>query len=219
MKDFKVVVLGSLLAALAAAAYGAPRCSNGLAPKLSGDVFSPVECSTAALSAVALPDLPVSTSKDAKTSLKDLDGRWEGGLVHALGRYAFLLTVKTRWGGKTELTLDIKELQFRDRVTDRLALLPGKVRGSYEAVMTSSLAPQASLSGGAVIGALGRPESPTDAANARQLDLLFVNGAAHRIFLNMMGRNELRVRAYSAVPGAPLQKFETILARSKREAL
>jgi hypothetical protein len=219
MKDLKVALLGSLLAGLAAAAYGAPRCSNGQPPKLSGDAFSPVECSTAALSAAALPDVPVASSKDAKTSLKDLDGRWEGGLVHALGRYAFLLTVKTSWGGKTELTLDIKELQFRERLTDRLALVPGKVRGVYEAVLTSSLAPNASLNGGAVIGAPGRPESPKDAQNARQVDLLFANGASHRIFLTVMGKNELRLRAYSAVPGAPLQTFETILARSKREAL
>jgi hypothetical protein len=217
MKELKIAVLAAALAA--ASAQAAPRCYNGQAPKLSGDAFSPVECSSKTLTAVALPDLPVSSSNDAKTSLKDLDGRWEGGLVHGIGRYAFLLTVKTSWGGKTALTLDIKELQLRERLTDRLALVPGKVRGSYEAVLTSSLAPDASLSGGAVIGALGQPESPKDAETARQMDLLFVNGAAHRIFLNVMGKNELRVRAYSAVPGAPLQKFETILARSKREAL
>lgn len=214
MKVPKIAVLAALLAAAAAPLLAAPRlCGNGFPPKLSGDLFSPAECSTKTLTTAALPGTPV---RDGGPGLKDLDGRWEGTLIHALGRYELLLEVKTGWGGKAELILSLKELQFRDRVTDRLALAPAKGRGAYEAVLTSSVVPEASLKGTAAFGSA----APAETGEAdRQADLAFSNGAAHRVVFALKGKTEMRVRAFSAIPGAPLQKFELVLTKTKREKL
>lgn len=215
-------------AALTAAAvplFAAPRlCQNGLPPSLSGDLFAPVECSTAAKASVLLPGLPVAREgKEVKLDLKDLEGRWEGELNHALGRYEVLLTVKNSWGGKAALTLDLKERQFRDRLTDRLALAAGKERGVYEAVLTSSAAPEAALKGGAILGDAPRGESAAPGAKApppdRQADLTFVNGAVHRVHFALKDKSVMRVRAFSGIPGAPLQTFELELKKTKRESL
>lgn len=213
----------SLAALLAASASAAPRlCQNGLPPTLSGDLFAPVECSTAAKPAAALPGLAaVLPAKDAGAGLKEAEGRWEGTLIHALGRYELLLTVKSGRGGRGELILEMKEQQFRDRLTDRLALVPGKPRGVYEAVLTTTIAPEASLKGGLILGTAVPPESPDGkpVTPDRQLDVTFANGAVHRAYFAVKDKSVLRVRAFSAVPGAPLQKFEVELTKTKRESL
>jgi hypothetical protein len=218
MKSLGLAVLAALMSA-AVPLLAAPRlCSNGLPPALSGDLFAPVECSTATRPTALLPGLPVvREGKDVKTDLKELEGRWEGSLIHALGRYEVLLTVKSGWTGKAALTLDLKELQFRERLTDRLTLVPGKPRGVYEAELTSTAAPEASLKGGAILGAAVPPDpaSPTD----RQAEFTFANGAFHRVYFAVKDKAVLRVRAFSAIPGAPLQKFEVELTKTKREAL
>lgn len=218
MRSFEFAVLAALMSA-AVPLLAAPRlCSNGQPPALSGDLFAPVECSTATKPTALLPGLPVvREGKDVKTDLKELEGRWEGSLIHALGRYEVLLTVKTSWTGKAALTLDFKELQFRERLTDRLSLVPGKPRGVYEAELTSTAAPEASLKGGAILGAAVAPDaaSPAD----RQAELTFANGAVHRVYFAVKDKAVMRVRAFSAIPGAPLQKFEVELTKTKREAL
>ncbi len=223
MKDLKTAFLGTFLAAAASPLLAAPRlCSNGLLPQLSGDAFSPVECSTTTKSTALLPDLPLRPGSAAKTDLRDLDGRWEGNLVHALGRYELLLTVKSSWGGKTELTLDMNELQFHQRLTDRMSLVPAQERGAYKAVLTTTMAAEASLKGVARIGAAAGIELSTATARTpveRQMDMLFANGAAHRILFSAQGKDALRLQAFSAIPGAPLQKFELVLTRTKRESL
>lgn len=228
MKDLQIVVFAALMAAAAAPPLLAqPKlCANGLPPRLSGDMFVPVECSTATKTAPFLPSLPVLPVKGAKTDIRDLDGRWEGTLIHALGRYALLLTVKTGWTGKAEATLEMKELQFRERLTDRLSLRPGKKSGDYAAVMTVSSLPDASLEGQAVIGAAPTTvEVSTAAAKSsqppteRQIDVTFSNGAAYRIIFSLKGKDEISVLTFSAIPGARLQKLETVLTRTKRESL
>lgn len=226
MNSLKLAVL-SVLTAVAAAAplLAAPRlCANGLPPALSGDLFAPVECSTSTKPTALLPGMPVvREGKDVKTDLKELEGRWEGSLIHALGRYEVLLTVKPGRGGKAELTLDLKELQFRERLTNRLSLVPGKPRGTYETELTSTAAPESSLKGGAILGAAvppaaASPEAPAPSAD-RQAEFTFANGAVHRVYFAVKDKSALRVRAFSAVPGAPLQKFEVELTKTKREAL
>lgn len=226
MKSLKLAVLSVLTAASAAAPlFAGPRlCANGLPPALSGDLFAPVECSTVTKPTAMLPGLPVvREGKNVKTDLKELEGRWEGSLIHALGRYAVLLTVKSGWTGKASLTLDLKELQFRERLTDRLTLVPGEPRGVYEAELTSTAAPEASLKGGAILGAAVPPEAASLGAAApaadRQAELTFANGAVHRVYFAVKDKAVLRVRAFSAVPGAPLQKFEIELTKTKRETL
>lgn len=223
MKEIKIAVLGAVLTAAAAPLLAGPRlCGSGVPPRLSGDAFSPVECSTTTLPVALLPGLPARRTKSSKTDLRDLEGRWEGSLSHALGRYDLLLTIKTSWRGRTEVRLDTKELQFRDRLTDRLSLVQTKERGVYEAVMTTTLAPEASLAGKAVLGEAAGPEAEA-AAKApipdRQADLTFANGAVHRIVFALKDRAEMRVRAFSGVPGAPLQTMEIVLTKTKREEL
>ncbi|MBI5247675.1 MAG: hypothetical protein HY923_10875 [Elusimicrobia bacterium] len=218
------LLIAALCALPAAPLLAAPRCSTGRAPQLSGDAFSPVECSSVTKPSAMLPGAPVVTKGDGiKNDLRDLDGRWEGTMIGGLGRYALLLTVKTTWSGKAELVLDSKELQFRDRVTDKLALVSGKGRGGYDMVLSASLAPQASLKGTAVIGGAAMPSLSTGTAKApppdRQADLTFANGAVHRIYFALKGKDEMRVRAFSGIPGAPLQTFEFVLTRTKRESL
>jgi len=217
MRHLKIAALALLLAAAAAPLMAGPRlCSSGLPPALSGDLFSPAECSTATKTTALLPGPPVTREgKDVKTDLKDLEGRWEGQLIHALGRYELLLTVKTSWRGRSELTLDLKELQFRERLTDRLSLVPAKERGAYAATMNTSVVPEASLKGSAVIGSAPGAEGQAD----RQADLSFANGAVHRIVFALKDKTEMRVRAFSGVPGAPLQTFELVLTKTKREEL
>ena len=172
---------------------------------------------------MALPGSSAARAKGANPGLKDLDGRWEGVLFHALGRYELLLTVKTGWGGKTELTLDLKEKQFHERLTDRLALVPGKERGTYEATLTSSLVPGGELKGITGLGTVEPASLSTSTAKApsteRQADIALSNGAAHRIIFALDEKSGLKVRAFTAIPGAPLQKFEVVLTRTKRETL
>ncbi len=217
MKKIQIAVLALAASAAAVPLLAAPRlCGNGRPAALSGDLFSPAECSSTTLKTAALPGEAPLTGKNARTGLKDLDGRWEGNLNYALGRYELLLTVKTGWGGKADLTLELKELQFHQRLTDRLTLVPAKENGRFEAVMTTSLLPDAALNGGAIIGeSTGTARTP----GMRQTDLLFTNGAAHRAVFTLRGKDELQLRVLSAIPGAPLQDYEISLTRTKREAL
>lgn len=210
MKDLRFVVLGAALAAAAAPIFAAPRrCANGFEPTLSGDAFSPVQCSTT-MTVAALTGVPARVVSGAKTDLKDLAGRWEGMLIHALGRYELLLTVTTHWRGKAELTLALKEQQFRERLRDRLDLAPERGPGLYDAELTTDRAPGLALKGRLALGTM---------PDGRQADLIFANGAAHRLYFQLKGQNELRVRSVSAVPGAPLQSLETVLHRTKRQSL
>jgi len=219
MKDLKIAVLGAVLAAAAGPLFAAPRaCRDGRPVRVSGDAFAPIDCSTTTHAAAALPFLPMQPVKDAGAVLRELDGRWEGNLIHALGRYDALLTVKAGRRGKAEVALELKELQFRERLTHRLSLVAGKEPGAYEAALTTASVPDAALKGGALVGASAAPaEAP--AAPERQIDLLFENGASHRIFFTTGGKDELRVSGFSAIPGAPLKKYELTLKRTKREAL
>ncbi len=225
MTRLKTAVLGVALAALAAPLFAAPKCGVGVTPRLTGDLFSPVECSTVTKTALLIPgQAVVFEGAEVKTNLRDLDGRWEGTLIQGLGRYSVLLTVKTAWSGKTELILDAKELQFRERITDKLVLKPAKGKGVYEAVLTTSVYPEGSLSGQAVIGAGVLPAIAAGTKAPvpdRQADLILSNKAIQRAYFTFMGKakNELRVRLYASIPGAPLQMFEITLTRTKRETL
>ncbi|UPT75307.1 MAG: hypothetical protein M0D55_06325 [Elusimicrobiota bacterium] len=168
-----------------------------------------MQCSTATKPAPALPGRPPVPVADAKKALRELEGRWEGTFAHALGRYNAVLTIKTGWSGKTEATLDLLELQFREKLTDKLVLKPAK--DGWDAVWTSSIAPEASLQGTL---ALGDERVEGTAAAGRQADLSFVNGASHRIAYRIAGK-DLEVAVASAVPGAPPQTLRAVFTRKK----
>ena len=115
----------------------------------------------------------------------------------------------------------MKELQFHERLSDRLTLIPAKDRGAYEATLTTTIVPDTSLSGSAQIGAAVPPRYAAGKALPadRQANLTFSNGAVHRVYFALKTKSEMRVRAFSAIPGAPLQKFELVLKKTKRAAL
>ena len=207
----RTIALALLLSSSAAAAAAPRKCLQGNEPRLSGDAFAPVECSTAPAAALPLPGEPVAPAADAKAFLKKHAGRWEGVVIHGLGRYQVLLALKTGWGGKAELVLKAKEMQFRTRVEDALALVPSKPAGAYSARLTSDQAPAASLAGELRVGAAAEDGS-------RALELVFQNGASHRLSVRPTA-DGLAVSAASAIPGAPLQRLETTLVRSERDAL
>lgn len=203
----KRLLLAVLLPALAAAAAPAPRkCASGADPRLSGDAFAPVECSTVTKPAPALPGVPADPKGGAPLTLKDLSGRWEGSVIHAIGRYELALTVTTHWGGKAELDLAMKEMQFHEKIADRLTLTPAKKSGGYDAVWTSDAATGPELKGRLTLG--GTPL-------ARAADLVFANGAAHRFAFAFKSKDELKVAVWSSIPGAPPQQLETVLRRAK----
>ncbi len=216
MKDSNIAVCAALmLIAGKASLFAATRlCGNGLPPQLTGDVFSPVECAMTTMPPPLLPGLPVRPCVDSKIPLSSLNGLWIGNIIHSLGRYQLLLTIKTSWTGKLTMTLDIKELQLHERLSHQLRLVPTKECGAYKATLTTTLAPEASLTGNALIG-----EASTQDPLSRQADLVFANGAAHRILFSVRGNDELSLRAYSAIAGAPLQKFEATLTRTQRKTL
>lgn len=219
-----MIKLLALAAVLSSAALAAPpKCSNGRPARLNGDAFLPVECSTAAKAAPALAGAPAADVKDAPADFKALEGRWEGSFAHALGRYDAALTVKTSWGGKAELTLDLTELQFRDKFTDVLSLKPAKGRGVYEAVLTSSKAPETSLKGTLRLGAdpsflavAASTGTARPVAAARQADLAFENGAAHRVVFSLRGKDALEAAWSMAIPGAPAQGLRLSLRRAAK---
>lgn len=218
----KLLALAVVLPAAAALAAG-PKCSDGRAARLNGDAFSPVDCSTTTKPVPALPGAAAAESADVPADLKALEGRWTGSFAHALGRYDAVLTVKTSWGGKADLTFDLTELQFHQKLTDVLALKPAKGRGAYDAELTTTLAPGASLKGALKLGVepSGVPVAvSTGAAKAppplRQADLTFANGAAHRVGFRLEDKDSLTAFWFMSVPGAPPQKLRLSLRRAAK---
>lgn len=219
-----MIKLLALAVALSSAAFAAaPKCSDGRAPRLNGDAFSPVDCSSTTKAVPGLPGVAGVESKDVPADLRALEGRWTGSFPHALGRYQAALTVKTSWSGKADLTFELTELQFHEKLTDTLALKPAKGRGAYEAVLGTSLAPGPSLKGALKLGAeqTGTPVAvSTAAAKApaprRQADLVFENGASHRVIFELKGKDALEAYWASSIPGAPSQRLLLSLTRAAK---
>lgn len=198
----------ALCLSMPASAQGA-KCRLGNEPRLSGDFFAPVECSTAALKVESLPLPPVEADKRA--SLKELAGRWEGAAVAGFGRYELLLTLeKPSWTGSTRATAKLKELQFRER-QGHVIELSSRGRNRWALELKSEALPGRALEGKATLGA-------DEKTGERRFDAVFDNGARHVALLRLEGE-ELKVRLWSAVPGAPPRELETVLRRSTRESL
>lgn len=204
----------TLLLALAPAAAAAPSCSNGLEPRLTGDLFTPAECSSDVVKAPELGVPPAAAS--AKTRLKELEGRWEGSAVIGFGRYEMLAELRTRWSGKGTATLKLKELQLRQRSGLSLALAPAK-GGRYALELAADQVPGKTLAGEAVLGVAA--SSAAAAAAPRQADLTFANGAVYRVRWTPKGPDALDAHVWTAVPGAPPRDFEVALKRTARESL
>ncbi|HXT00603.1 MAG TPA: hypothetical protein VN915_08015 [Elusimicrobiota bacterium] len=205
-------ILVALLAFSSASA--APlKCANGGSPRLTGDLFAPVDCSSATLPVAALP---VPPAKPRKLRLKGLDGAYEGSAVQGMGRYEIRVELKTGWFGRAEAALKLLELQFHSLTASRLTLSPAKGPGRFDAVLASDDLPGAELKGEAQAGAI---EASTAAArgainDGSQVDLLFSNGARYRVRLAPSGSAGYRAQVWWAVPGAPARSFETQLTRA-----
>lgn len=132
--------------------------------------------------------------------MKALEGAYEGSAVQGFGRYDLRLELKTGWFGRAEATLKLIELQFHVLSIQTLKLVPGKGPGRYSATLTTDALRGGKLKGEATVG-------------ARQVDLLFANGARYSVRFLSAGPDDLRAQVWWAVPGAPPRSFETALTR------
>ncbi|HAZ08071.1 MAG TPA: hypothetical protein DCZ01_06015 [Elusimicrobia bacterium] len=193
-----------------AARAAGPSCAGGRPPRMTGDLFVPIECSTAAAVAASLP---VEPSVAQKPDLKALSGTWEGSAVQGFGRYQILATLEVGWLGRAHGTLALKELQFREHLGHRLKLTPAKGKGRYGAALSTDSLPAAALKGEALF-----TTAPDAAASGRHMfEVVFANGASHRARWAFEGEDALRVTVWSSVPGAPPRSWETVLRRSTRQ--
>lgn len=189
-----------------AAAAPAPRCPKpGQAPRLNGDPFAPVECSTAPAAAVALPF--AAPAEPANPKLEELEGRWEGVLIRGFGRFASTLEIRRGRRGALNVTLRWKEQQLRQTGESALALAPEREPGAYRATLKASALPGASLE--------GRARFLREEGGGSRLELSFRNGASHRLSWSVK-ESRLSFSAAWAVPAAPLQQIEGVLDRSGR---
>lgn len=207
---FAMKTLLALLALSTAASAARLKCANGGAPRLTGDLFAPVECSSAA--AAAAP-LPVPPANPGKLSLKGLDGAYEGSAIQGMGRYEIRVELKTGWFGRAEATLKLLELQFHSMSTTAVKLSPAKGPGRFDVELTADALPGETLKGEAQAGTV---ESSTSAprgaiAAGRQLDIRFANGSEYRLRFAPSGKSACRAQVWWAVPGAPERSFETEL--------
>ena len=185
------------LLAFASAAAAAPhKCANGASPRLTGDVFAPVECSS---ETPPVPAPPVPPPAPRRIDWKALEGAYEGSVVQGFGRYELRLELKHGWFGRAEATLKLVELQFHALSINTLKLVPAEGPGRYSIALTTDALPGRKLKGAAVLG-------------SRQLDMLFANGARYSVRLEP-GPNASRVQFWEAAPGAPPRSFETELTR------
>jgi hypothetical protein len=204
------------LLALASAAAAAPqlKCANGGLPRLTGDLFAPIECSSATLKVAALP---VPPAKAQKIDLKALEGVYEGNALQGFGRYELRLELKTGWLGRAEGTLKLIELQFRTLSSHTLKLVPAKGDGRYATYLATDAKPSLELKGEAIFGAVdvstAAAGAPPPLPGARQADFLFANGASYRVRFSPDGPSDLHAQVWWAVPGAPARSFETQLKR------
>lgn len=207
------MTIGTLLAVALicpAARAAGPSCAGGRTPRLTGDLFVPVECSTAAAAAASLP---IEPSVARKPDLQALSGTWEGSAVQGFGRYQIRATLEVGWLGRAHGTLALKELQFREQLGHRLKLAPAKGKGRYGAALSTDSLPAAVLEGEARF-----TTSDDAAAPGRQMfEVVFANGASHRARWAFEGKDALRVAVWSSVPGAPPRSLETVLRRSTRQ--
>lgn len=199
-----------VLAVLAAPAAAARTCRGNLTVRMTGDLFMPVECSTA--TAVTAP-LPADAPAAAKPDLAALKGEWEGDLSYGLSRYQAHASLKVGLWGKVETDLDLLEIMRGERVTHHLTLTPAKGAGRYALAASTSRLEDESLKGEALFGT-GVSSSAASGEAQAQCDLRFVNGASHRVVYAPEGRNRLRLKVWSSIPGWPVRSFELVLRRS-----
>jgi len=188
-------------------------CRGNLTIRMTGDLFAPIECSTAAVT--ALP-LSIEAVVPAKTDLTAFAGVWKGTLIQSLYRYELSAAIKPGRSGKAEASLALREMQMGERVEHRLTLAPAKGKGRYSVAASSDRLKGEALKGDAVFGlSVSTPTAPGVTEN--QLDVVFANGASHRIRFTPDGKDSLRLQVWSTIPGWPLRSFETVLRRSARQ--
>jgi hypothetical protein len=197
--------------ALASAASAAPlKCANGGSPRLTGDLFAPVDCSSGTLPAARLP---VAPAEPRKLALKGLAGAYEGSAVQGMGRYELRIELKPGWFGRAEAALKLLELQFHTLTVSNVRLTPAKGAGRFDVALTADALPDAELRGEAQAGSIEvSTTAPRGAiAEGRQLDVRFANGAEYRMRFAPSGKSAYRAQVWWAVPGAPERSFETEL--------
>jgi hypothetical protein len=192
-------------------------CGNNGSPRLTGDLFAPVECaaSTAVVAAAPLSVPPAVPA--AKGDLKDLLGRWEGTAFQGFGRYDVAVELVPGRRGKARATMKLLEMQFHRVSAHTLQLVPGKGRGRYEIELATDALADRTLKGTVSLGDVdvssAAAGAPRPLAGARQMDFAFVNGAQYRVRFAPADASTMRVQVWWTVPGAPERSFEALMAR------
>ena len=204
----KIMLVALVLSSAAAAAPF--KCDGGGSPRLTGDLFSPAACSSAAAPSPAADfAVPVATNP-ANLDLKALAGVYEGRVVLASTRYSARLEIKTGWLGRAEATLQLTDIQTSTSSTQSLKLVPGKAPGRYQVVLAAENLPGSELAGELTAGAAdasAQTAGMSRPAGMRQLDLRFENGAQYRVRY-LPGAVSARARAWWQAPGEPAGTFE-----------
>lgn len=210
--DTMKTLLAAVLALSSAAAAAPLKCADGGTPRLTGDLFAPVECSSTTLPSAALP---VPPAKPRKLDLAAAAGAYEGSAIEGMGRYELRLELKTGWFGRAEATLKLLELQFHSLSTQTLRLVSAKGAGRWNVVLASDALPGAELKGEAQTGSIEVSTSAPHGAivDGRQMDFRFSNGSEYRVRFAPSG-SSYRAQVWWTVPGAPARSFETELARA-----
>jgi hypothetical protein len=195
-------MLAAALLLLTSASWALPACPNAAPPRLTGDLFDPVSCSTAVLTA---PDLQTPPLEGGKASLRDLGGRWTGDAEEGFGRYALSADLTVHWLGRAEGTLTLVELQTRRRVQTTLTLVPAKGAGRYAAELTSRMLPGKALRGTAVLSQDGKD---------RVLDLTLENGTRYLVRIERPDAEKALAEVRLAAPGGPPRTFEARFTRA-----
>lgn len=199
----KLALLAVAAASLASAA--APKCAGrGETPRLNGDLFSPVECSTAPAKSNFRAPAPPPTGQ-AKVDFAALAGRWTGFMLSGFGRYDLAFDLKPARGG-AKIAMTLREVQFESVSKLALTLTQDGPPGAFAASLSSDSLPVRALKGrGTVV--LG-PE-PGESA----VVVSFENGASYEVSFATAPAGAVRASVDWIVPGAPNRRADTTLTR------
>ncbi len=203
-----------------------PTCPEGQAATLTGHPFLPWRClgpgeeldppppaapapSTATAAAAKAP--PKGKTDKARSTPKDLTGRWEGLLVYGPERFEILWEVRASKGGWL-VSFGMKDYYSHGKQTYQAELRPGKRPGVFSAEV--ELPPYADRLKATVLFA----PNPDGADFDRRVELTYDGRPVrHAILLTRDGKDRIRF-AYED-PALEGRRIEGELTRTQRESL
>lgn len=203
-----------------------PTCPEGQAATLTGHPFLPWKClgPGEALDPPAPEPVSVSTPSaalkhpgkakldKARSSPKDLAGRWEGILIHGVERLEVLWEIRPKGKEGFFLAFGMKDYHSHSKITYQADLKPGRVPGVYTAVV--EFPPYADrLKAEIHFGPV-----PESGDFDRFAELAYEGRPAlHRLLLSRSGKDRIRFRYQDPAPES--RPLEGELNRTERPAL